>query len=413
MTETANNKRIYFKNLDVLRFLAAYMIVLLHCFFGYKAFFGHPPILTNSTTPAFLNKLEIVIHNLSFGVDVFFLISGFLLTYLLLAESEKTGKVNVIKFYIRRAFRIWPLYFFMILVAPLLSYFYFEPSPNYLLQFLFAGNFDTIEHGIKSVATNHLWSICIEEHFYIFCPLLVGFIPVKRLPQVLLSIIFISILFRGYVATHEQNFGMTIYMHSISRIDTLALGSLFGYLFYHNKLTFNDPLPLRIIIYSIFIIIFINVDYNECGSFFTASIKKYFFVLPAAYWIGNFLFNPNAVFSINQPNLLHRFGKISYGIYMFNPVIIFVIIKTFEKYSFQNYFIFLVLVHLILLVVTTLSYRFMELPFLNLKEKYAVIKSGNSIKKNQEIPTGSPESIIPEVEPVIVKTNNRDNPPDL
>src|ERR1041384_8269282 len=127
----ANTQRIYFKDLDALRFIAAYLIVLLHCFFGWKVKFGDPSFLNSFLSPASIKSLEIVIHNFSFGVDIFFLISGFLLTYLLLCEREKTGKVDVIKFYIRRAYRIWPLYFLMILTAPLLTYFIAEQNPTY------------------------------------------------------------------------------------------------------------------------------------------------------------------------------------------------------------------------------------------------------------------------------------------
>src|SRR4051812_13587616 len=109
MENDTNTQRIYFRNLDILRFVAAYMIVVLHCYFGWKVRFGNPAFLTSSLSNSGLDRLELIMHNLSFGVDIFFLISGFLITYLLLSEKEKTGQVDVLKFYIRRAYRIWPL----------------------------------------------------------------------------------------------------------------------------------------------------------------------------------------------------------------------------------------------------------------------------------------------------------------
>lgn len=375
---TENSQRIYFKNLDILRFMAAYMIVLLHCFFGWQIRFGNPKILVNSLSPPSIEKFELLMHNFSFGVDIFFIVSGFLLTYLLLAEKEKAGKVDVLKFYIRRAFRIWPLYFFMILLAPILSYFLYEQSPTYIYHFLFAGNFDLIENGPKSVATNHLWSICIEEHFYVFCPLIIGFIPMRKLPQTLLGIILVSIIFRGFFLSHTSDYGMSYYVHTLSRIDVLALGGLFGYFYYHRKIKFNHPLPVRLIIYSIFLLIFFNVNYVESGHFLIDTMKKYLFILPFSYWLGNFLFHKKALFSVDRPNIFHLFGKVSYGIYMFNPVIIFLVIFFFEKYGYQNYLYFLIAVHVLLAISAFLSYRFLELPFLSLKEKYAVIKSGTS-----------------------------------
>lgn len=405
--EDVNNQRIYFRNLDILRFIAAYMIVLLHCFFGWKVRFGNPEFLTPTLSPTSLDKLELIMHNLSFGVDVFFIISGFLITYLLLVEKEKHGKVDAMKFYIRRAFRIWPLYFFMILLAPLLVYFFHEQSPSYGLHFAFLGNFDLINNGTKSVATNHLWSICIEEHFYLFCPLLIAFIPMKKLPQVLLYIILACIIFRGYFLASTADYGMAFYVHTLSRIDVLALGGLFGYLFYHKKLHFNHSLPIRFVVYSTFILLFLNVNYVDSGNFLIDTMKKYLYVIPCAYWMGNFLFNPNAVFPLQKPNLLLQFGKVSYGIYMFNPVVIFLLIQVFAKYNWQNYFLFLVLVHVSLALVTYLSYRFLEMPFLALKEKYAVIKSGDNTKEPEKEIVPEPVSLI-EGETITVNTIKND-----
>ena len=377
-----NNQRIYFKNLDILRFIAAYMIVLLHCFFGWKERYGYPLFMLNGTGEAnFIGKLaDRVLHNFSFGVDIFFIISGFLITYLLLAEHEKTGKVDIVKFYIRRAFRIWPLYFLMILIGPLMTYFFREDSPNYLMQFFFLGNFDLMINGIKSIATNHLWSICIEEHFYLFCPLLVGFIPVKRLPQVLISIMFICIIFRGYVVENMQDYGNLLYVHTLSRIDILALGSLFGYLYFHKRLVFNDPLPIRLLVYTVFIFIFINDDYNRHDTVFEAGIKKYFYVLLASYWAGNFLFNPKAKFAVTKPNVFHHLGKLTYGLYMFNPVIIFITLEFCKAYSLQNFLLFFIMAHALIYMVTRLSFKYIEMPFLDLKEKYSVVESGSGNK---------------------------------
>ncbi|MCD6017337.1 MAG: acyltransferase [Bacteroidetes bacterium] len=394
---TQNTQRIYFKNLDILRFMAAYMIVLLHCFFGWQIKFGNPELLVSTFSHSSVEKIELLLHNFSFGVDIFFIVSGFLLTYLLLVEKEKTGKVDILKFYIRRAFRIWPLYFFMILLGPVLSYFLYEQSPTYIYHFLFSGNFDLIENGPKSVATNHLWSICIEEHFYVFCPLIIAFIPMKKLPQTLLSIILVCIIFRGFFLSHTSDYGMSYYVHTLSRIDVLALGGLFGYLFYHQKIKFNHALPVRLIIYSIFLLIFFNVNYVESGWFLIDTMKKYLFIIPFSYWLGNFLFHRNALFSVDRPNIFHLFGKVSYGIYMFNPVIIFLVISFFEKYGFKNYFYFLVAVHVLLAIAAFLSYRFLELPFLSLKEKFAVVKSGTGSDEEESKQESTEEALAQEV----------------
>src|ERR1044071_1597371 len=166
MATTDSSQRIYFKNLDILRFLAAYMVVLLHSFFGWDSHFGKTKWLSGMGQET-VTLVKRIFENFTMGVDIFFLISGFLLTYLLLAEYQKNGKVDVMKFYIRRAFRIWPLYFLMLLIGPLLTYFFGEQAPGYAYQFFFLGNFDLMYNGTKSIATDHLWSICIEEHYYV------------------------------------------------------------------------------------------------------------------------------------------------------------------------------------------------------------------------------------------------------
>src|SRR5687767_4090471 len=96
----SSSQRIYFKNLDILRFVAAYMVVILHSFFGWKGHFqGTDALSTFSAETVAL--IERVCENFTLGVDIFFIISGFLLTYLLLAEHQKNGKVDIMKFYIR------------------------------------------------------------------------------------------------------------------------------------------------------------------------------------------------------------------------------------------------------------------------------------------------------------------------
>ena len=368
-------KRIYFNNLDILRFLAAYMIVLLHAFFGWKSHFNGVKVLNGVATNT-ITLLERIFENFTIGVDIFFLISGFLLTYLLLAEREKTGKVDVLRFYIRRSFRIWPLYFLMVLIGPILTYFFNEQEPGYLYHFFFAGNFDLLKNGTKSIATDHLWSICIEEHYYLICPLLIGFVPLRRLPETMLFICFLSFIFRAYVSLNYPDVGNIIYVHTLSRIDVLAIGSLFGYLLYFKKLTFNHSLPTRVIFYVSFLILFVNVHYIQADNFFYATVKKYVFVFALAYWMGNFLFHPQAILAIKKKNLFHSFGKVTYGLYMFNPVIIYLILKAFSAYQTENFLLYIISFHALLAGICFLSYRYFEMPFLRLKEKYAVVKSG-------------------------------------
>lgn len=384
-----NSGRVHFMNLDILRFAAAYMIVVLHSFTAWQVNFGNPEWMeVKEGNMSFFGLLiNRGVNNLGFGVDIFFLISGFLITYLLLAEREKTGTVDVFKFYVRRAFRIWPLYFLLLLGGPLMTYFFNEKAPEYAYHFLFLGNFETIKNLTVNPITTHLWSICVEEHFYLLCPIIMAFIPTKKLPQAFLIIIFSSILFRYYIYDHP-NSSSHLYLNTLSRIDTLALGCLFGYMVYFRKLQFNDPLPVRMIIYSIFLLMIFTENFKSVHSPFDAAVKKYLFIMPAAYWLGNFVFNSAAVFVPKKENFFHLLGKASYGIYMFNPVLISLLLKAFHKFNVENFILYTVLVNVILLAVSMLSYHYFEMPFLKLKERFSVVPSGSGkhVPVTAEIP---------------------------
>jgi peptidoglycan/LPS O-acetylase OafA/YrhL len=159
-------------------------------------------------------------------------------------------------------------------------------------------------------------------------------------------------------------------------------------------------------VYAIFIFSFLNIDYAECGTLFTATLKKYFFVLVAAFAMGNFIFHQRSLFKVRRPNFLHHLGKASYGIYMFNPVIVFLALKFFSADTTNNYAIYFVAVNIAVLSLSLLSYHFFEMPFLALKEKYAVIKSGHSIKTagntTQRVET-PPQEMNAEVVPVQIE----------
>ncbi|MBL8119778.1 MAG: acyltransferase, partial [Anaerolineae bacterium] len=165
--------RVYFPGLNGIRALAAFSVLIAHTYeFKWRMGIVLPP-----DYPRFLfTGLHAVI--------IFFVLSGFLITYLLLVEIHKTGTVSVPKFYLRRALRIWPVYyvtvFFGLIVIPLIvqaSGFtgVFVPEQingiQWVLYLLLAPNAVGF-FGTPSSITAQLWSIGIEEQFYIIWPVL-------------------------------------------------------------------------------------------------------------------------------------------------------------------------------------------------------------------------------------------------
>ncbi len=128
-------------------------------------------------TPAFqaLNPYTRTVYLFGpFGVKVFFVISGFLITTLLLNEEHKNGSISIKMFYLRRAFRIWPVAYAFILVVALFQWRGWITLPPHNL--VYAGTF-TMNHatGGKSWFTGHLWSLAIEEQFYLVWPVVIVF----------------------------------------------------------------------------------------------------------------------------------------------------------------------------------------------------------------------------------------------
>ena len=162
----AEYERFYIPELDVLRFFAFLAVFIMHVCAGLGA------------TSIFLSMGR-------FGVDLFFTLSAFLITELLLREKERCGALNVQAFYVRRILRIWPLYFAFLAGALALRALggVASISPTYLIAFaFFVGNFAQCWLPSQpSPGIGPLWSVSIEEQFYLTWPVILR--PLSR-PQV-------------------------------------------------------------------------------------------------------------------------------------------------------------------------------------------------------------------------------------
>ncbi len=183
MKSISSRDKVFFPNLDGLRTLAFLFVFYLH---GFSLSLEQLPISSD-----FLNRLVFKVATGSSGVSIFFVLSGFLITYLLLKEVNERGTLNVGFFYVRRVLRIWPLYFvsvvFAFIIYPYLKTFLgiqHESPARPLYYFTFLSNFDAIYvhdffPGQSSPVEAITWSVAIEEQFYIIWPLLFYFIPKK------------------------------------------------------------------------------------------------------------------------------------------------------------------------------------------------------------------------------------------
>lgn len=380
---TEQPKHAYFEHLDVIRFLAAFIIVIAHAYEAWCGWYGQIGILSAGTYKelSYFGKfIDTFIRNFGIGVDIFFLLSGFLITYILLEEKKRYNKISIGKFMIRRALRIWPLYFLLIAAAPFFVHITNSPQPNYLANVFFLGNFDTIHSQTWGYPFAHFWSICIEEHFYLVWPFIIAFIPKKRLIQTFIIVILISISFRLIFAMTHSFSWFTLYANTLSRIDVLVIGAIGAY-FYSEK-PFTLKLS-RFVRYTLLISILISLFIEPVvlwDTLFMASFKKYFYISIIAVLLLDFNFNPYFKHVFKPGSIFHYFGKVSYGIYMYGNVILLIIIKKMLiKWGISNIYIFFSLIFFLSILIPVVSYELYEKHFLKLARKFRNIKSESSI----------------------------------
>lgn len=374
-----NNQNIYFANLDLLRFIAAFMVVIAHAYEGWCGWWGFPGFMSQNedhkTLTAFGGYLNNTIKNGGFGVDVFFLISGFLITYILLVEKNSTGKIDIKKFFIRRGFRIWPLYFLLVAIAPFIVSWLQKPSPDYLSTALFYNNFHSMWTQAWEYPFAHFWSICVEEHFYLVWPFLVAFIPNKYLLNTFWTVLIISVFARFGFNYSGKGF-YYLYLHTLSRMDVLAIGAIGAYMYFNKTLRFTKPKYVRLLLYTLFVVIYASEAYNMYDGAFLACFRKYFYVGIVAIGMLNFLLNPDPLISFTKKNIFHYLGKISFGVYMYSNILIPIIIeKIIVQYNMVNMYFYFLLNIILTIIISVISYELFEKQFLKLKTRFEVVKT--------------------------------------
>ncbi len=379
MNTTTTTPRIYFQHLDLVRFLAALLIVLFHANATWNYWFEQPGLspMASQTRHLFSGIFNLVMDNLRLSVDVFFLISGFLITYLLLEEKKRNQKIQIGKFLLRRTLRIWPLYFLLIALAPVLVKWNDSSSPNYLLNGLFLGNFEVIRTEQWTFPFSHYWSICIEEHFYLLWPFIIAWVPTRKLPATFAFLIVGSILFRitTFLMNPEGSW-YTLYAHTLCRADILVIGAMGGWWYSRKAITFDLPAYARYLLLFL-LLIGIVVEYVFVYTTpFMAGFKNYFFIAILAVLLLDFNFNPGFRHRLKSGSVFHYFGKVSYGIYMYGNILVTLVVKKLIiPYEISNRLLYWLLVVVLSLIVPILSYELFEKHILKFSGRFRVIAS--------------------------------------
>jgi peptidoglycan/LPS O-acetylase OafA/YrhL len=362
-------RRYYRPELDLLRLFAFLLVFLSHVVPGEPSFFQQAGI-----PPAAAAVIIAACAGGSFGVDLFFALSSFLITTLLIRESSEWGTINVRRFYVRRMLRIWPLYFAFLFLAPALAAHIVagENLPlKYLLAFVFlAGNWACVAWGFPHSVTAPLWSVSIEEQFYLSWPLILRG-SMRHLALVASALLVVSFVTRAYLvwhgAVHPQ-----IWCNTIARLDPIACGALLALLCQRTDFA---PSPLL----RVALLLFGCAVFTSAGRYGDFVGTKSLMTYPAVTaGCAAFLLGTLGLRLSPESNVIARaavyLGRVSYGLYMFH----WFFVEAFAVPSASNLAARSARAAAALLatvIISLLSYRFFETPFLRLKERFARIPS--------------------------------------
>ena len=366
---TATSK-FRFKNLDSIRTLAFLSTFLAH------AFYTKSDAVLNSSAFQFVTRLR---DTFSFGVPVFFVLSGFLISYLMLKEQESNGRFGLKQFYMRRILRIWPVFFIVIIFGFIIFPIFrtiilhdpYVESANWPYYISFLSNFDqmnqsTLPYGVGLGPT---WSVSIEEQFYVFWPLLILLFKKKSfIIPIALTIIGSILLTSIFELTNK---------HTIFCMTYLATGGAFAYLaFYHQSLveriTKISGFIFLVAVAALFGLIYLTtLRYSHIIVIFAIAAVIGYIIIYQCY---------SERIELRKIPVLERMGKYTYGLYLYHVICNFIVhivldkILGFNESVIMSVFIKPLLSLLLSVILSYLSYRYVESYFLKLKSKFSILQ---------------------------------------
>ena len=306
------------------------------------------------------------------GVFVFFTLSGFLITYKLLQNREVVLQKNISRsriltnFYLRRALRIFPIYYLFVFFLYLTDRWVMSDIqsafPNLLTYTI---NFYFLKIGSWDLGISHLWTLSVEEQFYLLSPLLVLWLPRRWImPMIILGI---GIAVAGLIRLESKSFGDILFPWN--NLDTLGMGALFAWFSYSSREKLVAFYPSFSVISLISIVLLITAISNGTRIGFPHS--TYIGIVTSWVIVSCTLpvRNSSRIIKILSFSPLVFLGKISYGIYLYHfmlPEYLHLIFKFNFPLEWNILFNFVILV-----LLSWLSYLIIEMRFLNWKDKLA------------------------------------------
>jgi peptidoglycan/LPS O-acetylase OafA/YrhL len=371
--------------LDGLRGLAILMVLANHL--GAGITFGHA---------ALDSAIHRVVTDSNTGVDLFFVLSGFLITGILLDTRRRQGALPV--FFARRSLRIFPLYYCVLIViffvAPIVEQLLGKQAPSlqhstawmwlYGFNFLIA-KFNTFDLGPVLSLLGPFWSLSVEEQFYLVLPLLIIKMPFRRIPWLLLSVVLTAVGLRWYWITHFPPPQIATYVLLPFRMDSLAIGGLVAWIWRR----FPGVSAVRQMAGYLSAGAGILALYGVTSEWPTNSVVDFgFWRLSILVFLwGALILRVVSSSDTSWANRLlsvawlRMFGRYSYGIYVYHFVIIALLVPPLERIVSDRVHSQLISLLLakglalaVALTVAVISWHVIEQPFLSLKRFFKAPK---------------------------------------
>lgn len=340
------------------------------------------------SSPFFTSILHTFLPDGLFGVDLFFVLSGYLITRILINakfEENSSSNAQIIKaFYMRRLLRIFPIYYLFVLVLVIFNVAYIRENLFYF--FTYTSNFLALRNGgVDNM--DHTWSLAVEEQFYLIWPLVILYVPKKHLLKIIILFFSIGIL-SSYL--FYSLFGKVFYTITSTCFIAFALGSLLAYIQimpeHYKKFTLFLKISLLICIPIFFL--------NQLGSpILLFRLVNSIISLGLIVYVVNMRYNKITAFVLRNSFLMY-IGKISYGIYLYHYYIPTFYTKILAKanelfhlnkstvdilrYPPLRYIISLAF----LLALSHLSFHYFESVFTKLKSRFNYNKPKKFITQN-------------------------------
>ncbi|HRZ96720.1 MAG TPA: acyltransferase [Paludibacter sp.] len=347
----------YFERIDGLRFVAISLVLIEH----------------------FASTIGTKISAGYYGVDLFFVISGFLITSILFKSKEKSFGRAYKNFIGRRTLRIFPIYYATIIILWILNLEIVRDKFVWLITYSF--NYAWVLYDIPSTPINHFWSLCVEEQFYLFWPFIV--LSLRNYPKTLITLIFSIITFGYMQAIFNVIPEISKYnqVNILTRMSSLGIGA-FGAVYSANYKLSEKFFRNTVVEIAILILLVVSLVFPFKFQYISLAFISLYLVLKATKYefsiefLNKFLTNKKIVY----------IGTISYGIYVFHlPIayyfslylfdplwtnIDFSNFGIFEKIRLHSWIIKFPLYTTLSILFASISFKYFEKPILKMKDKY-------------------------------------------